>query len=145
MNLAQAQQAIENKKAEKRGLETRIEVLAREIAEDEAAFKRIASLLRNSEIAPIVPPSGGSKVSRAIEEAIPVIATNEPVFTSRSILAYLADVPKDRLGFDLEANRANVSTYLSDFAAQGLIQIVAKGSGRRGTTYQLPPKKQNNA
>lgn len=138
MDLAEAQRIIDQKKDDIRRLEARIESIRVELKHDEQAFAHIVSLIRNSEIraAGISFPSGG-RVERAIREAISKVHLYEPIFTSRSILDYFATLPESELGFDLEANRANVSSYLSDFSAQGLIETVERGSGRRATTYRM--------
>ena len=77
-------------------------------------------------------------LKEAVEKAIYSVGPAKHSFSSGDIDRHLATVfTADKLAFDLEKNRPNISRYLNTFSESGLLAIAKKGSGRRPTTYRL--------
>jgi hypothetical protein len=59
-------------------------------------------------------------------------------FTAADIIEDISGYPIALLGFDLEKNKSNVSTYLRDMTKDGKVEIIEGGAGRRAAIYRKP-------
>lgn len=118
-----------------------------ELEQDKAAFARVAQLVQNTSMElPLALPEAwvqGAKLglAKAVVEAVKACAPNANSFSSVDVAKVLSKPPlAQRLAFDFEKNRANISAQMRRLAEKQLIVQLKPGSGRRPATYRVTPQ-----
>ena len=113
------------------------------LEQDKRAFDRVLQMSRSpnaGENLSSVPGStdGRETVKKYVIGAILELNPGNRAFSTTEVIAFLEALPRERGPFDIEKNRANLSSYMvNDLVDDGLLMIVEKGRGRRATRLKL--------
>lgn len=85
-----------------------------------------------------LPETPKGAVRQTVDQLIPILGANGGDISSSRIVSYLLRLPVgERPSFNMQKNKANIGAYLREYAADGKLQLIEKGSGTRPSVYRV--------